>query len=326
MNEILKKLPFSSEHIDKQNYTASLLQLCTACGVISEARQSEIRAALDSAFTETAEQYTRRESSSISLKLAERLYSSVLYRADIYLLSLRDDRRAAEALLTEPADTMLEKGSHIIMRLYDNAAAIFRRAYKSRLSLGLAEYRYVMDRAFDEYRRGYSARFDARNCCASIDYPLLNRPAYAIVSQGAAFIYEYYTGIMLENEFCGHFNEKEIEILLVCYGRIYKSAYTDLLFNIAELIFNNLLAGALLKKPLFTILLSNGDIALLEEKFAHFSLNELISEAEKSFSLYKTELGSAAMFGYLSEYVPTFSTELLKRLKSGQVEKYIVFS
>lgn len=83
-----QSVPFNSPEVaqpplgapDRSNYTASLLAICSAQGLIS---QEHIRKILDELFEEFAEiasQYTFRESSSLRRELAEQLYSSVLYR------------------------------------------------------------------------------------------------------------------------------------------------------------------------------------------------------------------------------------------------------
>lgn len=324
MNEITEKLPFSERDIDFQNYTASVLRLCSANRIITDEKINEIRSGLDKAFVETAEQYTKRESSTIPKKRAELLYSSVLYQCDIYLLSLKSLKKAIDELNILPIEIILDRGQKIILNLHKINLKIFRIAYKNRLNLPYYEYKYVMEKSFDEYFKGYSARFDARNCCASIDYPLLGCPAYNMKSQGVMFIYEYYTGIKLENEFCKYFGEEKIEPILIRYGQIYNCRYTDLLFNISEVLFNNLLAGVLLGKPYFELSLCNNDIDDIAKKYALFSEKSLCNEAKKAFSAYQKEISNPQLYLYLRKYIPTFLHELLQRIQDGGMNKFLV--
>ncbi|MFA5658167.1 MAG: DUF6179 domain-containing protein [Oscillospiraceae bacterium] len=326
MNEITEQLPFSEIDIDIQNYTASVLLLCSANKIISDERITEIRSDLEKAFIETAEQYTKRESSTIPHKRAELLYLSVLYQCDIYLLSLRSLNKAIDELNILPIKIILDRGQKLILNLHEVNLKIFKRAYKSRLSLPCYEYKYVMEKSFDEYCKGYSARFDARNSCAFIDYPLLGCPAYNMKSQGAVFIYEYYTGIMLENEFCKYFSEEKIESLLIKYAKIYNCKYTDLLFNISEILFNNLLAGVLLGKPCFILSLCDNDIDDIIKKYALFSDKALCIEAKKAFSAYQKDIANPQLYQYLRKYIPTFAHELSIRLQRGGMNRFLVIN
>jgi|GEM_PF-468839 len=322
MSDIIMHLPFSESDTDIQNYTASLLRLCSVNGLIPEKRQLEIRSELDSTFSETAEQYTKAESSTIPLKIAEQLYSSVLYQCDVYLLSLKSLSKAVEALLNISVKTIISSGRILILQMIEDSKAVFRKAYEKRLALPACEYRYAMDKAFDDFLRNYSARFDARNICTSIDYPLLNTAAYDMKSQGVMFILEYYTGIMLENEFCSYFSEKDIADTLVQYGKIYRCKYTDLLFNIAEVLLDNMLTAVLLNKPMFTLSISDKDIDKLYLQYGNYSENDILSAVKKAFQPY-TEKLSPALSEYLKMHFEKFSCELCKGVLNNTLGNFL---
>ncbi len=326
MNEISCPLPFSDEDIDIQNYTMSIIVLCSLHDIISDERIAEIRQCFDNAFIETAEQFTKRESSTISEKRAEILYSSVLYQSDIYLLSLNSLTKALNELKTTPMELILEKGRTIIIKLHETNQKIFKHAYKNKLQIPCYEYNYVMEKSFDEYFKGYSARFDARNCCASIDYPLLGCPAYNIKSQGVMFIHEYYTGIMLENEFCQFFKKDKIESLLNVFGEIYNCRYTKLLFNIAEVIFNNFLGCMLADKPYFELSLHKSDFDFITNKYAYYQKDDLLREIQNLFSKCQNELNNYQLYLYFKKYIPIFTRELIVRINSGVINKFLVDS
>lgn len=323
MDNITVQLPFSEKDIDIQNYTASLLAYCAVNKIIEEEKLQKIAIGIQAAFTETAEQFTKRESSTITKNRAELLYSSVLYQADVYLMSLSSINEAVNELSSLPIETILERGKEIILSVNEANKKIFRRAFKTRLNVPCFEYKYVMEKAFDDYVKGYSARFDARNCCASIDYPLLNCPAYNMKSQGALFTNEYYTGIMLENAFCQYFEPKKIDALLKAYGKIYKCDYTDLLFNIAEVLLNNLLSAALLGKAKFNIVLSNEDLETIEKSYKLFPKEKLCDNVEKAFSAYKDIFQNEALYEYLKKHIEAFSEDISLRM-SGGLKNFLV--
>ncbi len=324
MNEINEQIPFTESNIDKQNYLASLLSLCYANKVISETKLNEIRIGLDKAFVETAEQYTKRASSTISKKRAELVYSSVLYQADIYLLSLHSYQKAIDELKSLSVEDILEKGKECIIQLHEVNIKIFKRVYSSRLNILYHEYNYVIEKSFDEYCKNYSARFDAKNCCASIDYPLLGCQAYEIKSQGIMFIYEYYTGIMLENEFCKYFSKEQIETIIVKFGKIYGDNYSELLFNISEVLFNNFLACLLVDKSGFELLITEKDVDNISNRFVLYSEEDLYSEIKKKFSLYQKQIQNPQLYQYLKKYIIKFTNEILNKIKNECLDEFLV--
>lgn len=311
---------------DGGGYTAALIGRALSEGSMTMTKAEEIRRGLDKEFAESAAQYTRRESSTIASRIAERLYSSLLYCLDVYLLSLKDDSAAVSLLTTIPVGELLDRGRGAVLRVHDENIRIFGKAYRKRLPVQLAEYRYVMDKAFDEYFASYSARFDAENPIASVDYPLLGRQAYSLTSQGAAFINEYYTAIWLENELCSCIAWNELEALLAGYGRTYHAHYSALLFNIAEVLLKNLLAGALLGKPAFFTRLTEDDAAVLTERFTTFGSEELCDAVSEKFGAYENAFEEPRVYPYACGYIPVFSSELAAAIKNGTLRTFLVLA
>ena len=101
--------------LSPKNYTIELISLCIESGMLNTAKQLEIKKALENEFTETAIQFTRSQSGSISESRAQLLASSVLYRSDVYLLSLRSHEKAASALVNMPMSSILKQGSAEIL-------------------------------------------------------------------------------------------------------------------------------------------------------------------------------------------------------------------
>lgn len=323
MSEIEKYLPFQENDIDIQNYTLSILQLCSAYGIVSEKLQHEIRSALDNEFIEIARQYTKGESSTLPIIRARQLYYSILYQCDVYLLSLKSTNKAVEMLKTIPINLTIENGKKLILQIFEECRQIFKKAYGMQLDLPVYEYRFIMDKAFDEFCANYSARFDARNICTSIDYPLLHIPAYNIKSQGVLFIKEYYTAIMLENEFCNYFSHEDITGTLESYGKIYNCKYTSLLFNITQILLNNMLAAGLVYKPAFTLKLNKSDIKNLYNKYQCYTHESLLAEVMESFKSYYEIIENPDLVQYIYKYIPDFANEFYNRILNKTLDKFV---
>ncbi len=316
MDDLILNLPFSDNDIDKENYTMSLLSRCAQSDIISTAEIVKIKSDINEAFTETAAQFTKRQSSTISRKRAELIYSSVLYWSDIYFLSLDSLEKSVKSLKSCPMKYILDFGRELILKIHHKNSEIYKKVLDSRLDIDCYEYNYVLDHSFAEYAKGYSARFDARSCCASIDYPLLNCPAYSLSSQGAMYINEYYSKLLFENEFCRLFDHDKLISVLVAYGHIYKSNYTEILFNIAEVTANNLFANTLLGRNNYEIVLSSYDIKSLRNMCSVLSEETVCNKLRDLFSDYKIKFQNDSVYRYIIDYIPVFSSNLCRHASS----------
>lgn len=323
-NDLQLVLPFSESDADKQNYTASLLALCSANSMLSDKKQEEIQATLSEVFTETASQFTRRASSTISQKRANALMSSILYHSDVYLLSLNSTSRAVNALLNRPMREIITDGMSLVLKNCYQSQVIYKRAFDSKLKLPLYEYRYAIDKAFSEFSHGYSARFDARNCMASIDYPLLHHKAYEMVSEGVMFINEYYSSLYLENCFCNLFPLADIKRLLDGFGQIYHSKFSNLVFNICEVVLTNSLACAVVGKSPLSLCLTQADIETLYSRFSFLDIDSLTKEISIAFRSYYLVMKNPRLIQYLRKYIPTFASELYRHLSDKTLNSYLV--
>ncbi len=325
MNDIVFELPFSQNDIDVQNYTVSLLSACLQSGIINAEEAEKINRDITEAFTETCEQFTKRESSSIGRKRAELIYSSVLYWSDIYLLNLGSANRSIQILKTCPMSDILKHGCDLILKIHKDNARLYEKLCISKIDIDCYEYNYVINKSFKQYKDNYSARFDARNCCASIDYPLLNCPAYNMTSQGVMFINEYYTKLILENEFCRLFDDAQLKKLMIQYGKIYGSGYNDLLFNIAEIAANNYLAGILIGKEKTGLGLDIGDIKEIRsicDKISESTVREMITDKYKK---YKEIIDNDPVWMYIAGYIPEFTAQICRCAQSEKsLENFLI--
>ena len=285
MNRLEKQIPFSENKIDAQNYTTSLLLNCSINGIISNNKIQEIKSCIENEFVELASQLTKRDSSTISKKKAELILDSILYQSDVQLLSLNSMKLAISELNNKDFNKILEMGRDLILKLNEKSRVVFNVAYQNRLSIKNYEYEYVMNKSFDEFISNYSARFDARNCCATIDYPLLGRPAFNINLEGVLFILEYYTSLMYENLFCKYFNDNDINTTLEKYGKIYGFNFHDFQVNICEVLFNNTLITTLIRKDLFDLMISKEDTEKLMDKYSSSTKEKLQHDLINSFSV-----------------------------------------
>lgn len=287
----------------RSNYAASLMTICSAQGLISAEQSRKIMEELFEEFAEIAAQYTFRESSSLRRELAQQLYSSVLYRADVYLLSLGSDAEAVKALASIPMKRILELGRDELLRIHEGNRAIFKRAYNSRLDISIPEYRHIMLTAFDRYYQRYSARFNARSICTDIDYPLLGRPAYAIEVEGAMFIREYYYCIALENEFCQMLDIEGIRRLLRAE---YGGGFGLIGVNICEAVCRRVFGNILLGRSGFSLSTRDGDGEEIKALRANMSGETLLRVILGGLKALRGEFPNEEVFRYISGFVKQY--------------------
>lgn len=326
MDFLENEIPFTTSDLDIQNYTAELISNCVLHGIISDEKVIEIRSCIETEFIEIAEQNVKRESSTISKQNAELICNSIMYQADVYLLHLNSICLVISELKNRRFSQIINDGKMLIQKIYDNNFNIFKTAFMNRLNIDNYEYNYVMNKSFDEYAKNYSGRFDARNCCTIIDYPLLGRPAYNIKLQGVMFIAEYYTGLMYENIFCKYFKENNIIDILAKYGEMYKCCYKDLSVNICEVLLNNLLAAALIGKHTFDLNITDIQLIELREKFLYQDKKYIKTALRNSFSIYRNIFLNDELYNYLERYIDAFSDEFEHHLSNDTLNKFIVLN
>ena len=238
-------VPVEPDALDPRSYTLSLLGVCRENGLLDDTQCGRIRLGLDRIFAETAAEYTKRASSTIPRITARQLYDAVLFRCDAYLSRL-PLLEGIHLLQQGNMEEICHRGMECILDAFTRCKEIFRQAYAIRCRLPIGAYQYAMEHAFDRFCKGYSARFDPRNDCMGIDYPLLGRQAYALLEEGVWFVDTYYSCLLLENQLCRMVPASALATLFAGYARSYHCEPEDLHISAAELLVNQLLTGMLL--------------------------------------------------------------------------------
>ena len=324
MNEIVTKLPFGEEDIDKSSFTASLLALCSANGLLTAEKEADIKSAITALFLESLEEFTLRASGSVSMKYAESIYESVLYRADVYFDRVKSAQEAVQKLIKSDFREILAEGSRFLLEDLSRTAGYYEKAASCALRVSAHEYNFAVNEAFREFSQRYSARFFARSTVTQIDYPLLYGPAYAIPETGVLFMKRYYRSLMLENRFCSLFPGRELHGLFLRYGELCNAHYGDLLFNFCELVCNQFLARALLGKTELGVRLSEKDIEELVARFRFATETDIKKAVRDAFGRFYRVIRDHSVILYLRPYTETFAHQLCGHLRQGTVTSFLV--
>ncbi|MCI5817053.1 DUF6179 domain-containing protein [Ruminococcus sp.] len=293
--------PVDPGSLDPRNYTLSLLGVCEQAGLLDAGQCRGIRQVLDQQFQELAAEYTKRASSTLPRTAARQLYDAVLFRCDAYLKTIPLSR-SIQLLQEGQVQLICRRGTECMLDAFARCKIIFRQVYALRCPFPIDAYTYAMEHAFDRFCRSYSARFDPRNDCMGVDYPLLGRPAYALTEEGVWFVEAYYSSLLLENQLCRMIPASALEALFAGYARIYHCQPEDLHINGAELVVNQLLAGFLFGAEPLQVLFAEADgLRCLGVPDA-----PALTEA---FSCRYAKLFPAPLLAYVAGYIPQFLQE-----------------
>lgn len=324
MNEITTRLPFCEKDIDKSSFTASLLANCSANGLLTPEKEADIKNAITALFLESLEEFTSRASGSVSMKYAESIYESVLYRADVYFSHTKSLEEAVQKLIECDFREILAEGSRLLLRDLSQTADYYEKAASCALRVSAPEYNYAVNEAFREFSQHYSARFFAKSTVTQIDYPLLYGPAYAIPETGVLFMKRYYRSLMLENRFCALFPSRELHELFLRYGELCHAHYGDLLFNFCELVCNQFLARALLGKTGLGVRLCEKDCDALIARFRYSTEDDIKKAVRDAFGRFYRVIRDHSVILYLRPYTEQFAHQLCEHLRQGTVTSFLV--
>ena len=306
MDAIIRRDADTQPQISHRDYTVSLLQYAALHNLLTEARQTELRDALQSAAAERAAAYTKGRSTTVTKKQAEAFFASVFCQLDAALLALGNDALAIEALRTESFAKLLDAGLCRMLTLYDEAKADFRRAYQLTEPVQTSFFRDLL-KGFAQFSTEYDARFHAKDAEQYVDfcYPLLHgsKPD----EDGLFAVCAYYRALKLEGEFLRLFPMDDIHTLMQRYAARFRTVPEMIAENIAELVFRHWIAGALTGCPDNAILLPEETADALIAQFSVRTKQDL--EAAMQQAIAELPLTEDAM-QYLTDAVPALAAAM----------------
>ena len=300
-----------------RGYSMNLLQYGTVHGILSEARQTELRDALQTAAAERAAAYTGGRSTTVTRQQAEMFFSSVFCQLDAALLALQSDVLALEALRSRPIGELMEAGFYRILTLYDEAKADFRRAYELTKSVQTSFFRELL-KGFARFTTEYDARFRAKDAQQYVDfcYPLLCDRR--LDEEGLFAVHSYYAALKQEGEFLSRFDAEEVRTLMQRYAARFRTDAEMIAENIAELVFRHWIAGVLTGAD-GGLLLPEDTADAVTAQFSgrpQFDLERAVGQAVQTHPLMQ---GNSEMQAYLLEAVPQFSAAMYAHISDGNL-------
>ncbi len=215
MNSLEEVSKIKRENLDEKNYFKTLIEEAYINQMITDDDMVNMQIEIIYLLDEKLYKYNGLNSSSIRKEIVEEINLSNYYTIGLYLKTFKNPDEALKEIK--------EKG--------------VKAAYYNDTIIG----------GIQGFLKIYNPDFNAQDMKITADYPLYNNLIGKI--EGIEFIKEYINSIYLENEFCNIFSNEKIEILLYSYS----SEYKDLIINIFEIVFLEVIACKLVKKNIYDL-------------------------------------------------------------------------
>lgn len=242
MSTKLRSKNVLDEHVlDKNNYLMTLLEEAFKQQLITNQQVTYIKMQLIKLLDQEVARYTRYESSSVRIEKAEELMGSMLYVIDEKLLDIKSVEESLKLLSTKSIEDIFVEGLSLVKERLNRASKWYEKVVATKLPTKHIAYRDTIE-SFKDFFPFYEPEFSAQNIThVSIDYPLAYDP---MNEEGVRYVEGYLYKLYLENVFCQHFSDDEIEDLLENSCEDAK----EQLINIFELVLFEAIGGRLLGK------------------------------------------------------------------------------
>ena len=225
--------------------------------VLSEKEQLLLHQKLWSLFEAAANEFTNRESSSVSEENARRLLSSACFTLQEYLEETGQTER----------DLALGNGKTVLLKRVDEAREVWNKAV---LTIPKIQSRALTD-TMQGIKYGlshYSTDLFAAEVPGSIDYQLMLPVSEKAL--GIEYIILWLRELLLENYILSRFEANAVRsvLLQVC------PFYPELIINLCENPLQNAIGLILLQKDPFSLYITHSDRLALTEMFASLSKQE----------------------------------------------------
>lgn len=306
ISPIVKKTIIEEKQLDQNNYFQSYLKEARGRNLLSEAEIQHMQVQMAELLARQIERYTRFESSSVKIEVAEGIIRSILYGIDSYLINLCDTDECLKILKGTTLSQIYQKGLQLIKSQVKEAEIWLKKVQDNHLEIDNYAYKDTLN-ALPDFFIYYDTEFFAHHTPASIDYPLYLDKMDTV---GINYMSSYLQKLFYENGFCNLFPKDSIKRLL----EDYHEQHEELLINIFQLILINALGSVIIQRSAKRLDLNALDceqIYILLADKNEIYLKTIVREA--SDQLIK-ELN---ITGFLENYIKMGSQEIAVRLKNA---------
>ncbi|NRY59754.1 hypothetical protein DZE40_000849 [Clostridium beijerinckii] len=252
--------------LSKEYYFQSLLQVLHSNDILNDKELENIQVQILDILRETVNYYTKAESYSVRVEVAEQIMLSIYYTMGSFLKDKTSIKERITLIKENTMKYLFSEGEKVLKIKIEESKELLKNVQKNKLKTGNYAYIDTINYGIPLFFIEYDSRFTAHETQGSIDYPLAIDEMDLV---GIEYINEYLRKIDFENQFCSHFDSHEIENLLKSFDK----NSDHILINIFELVLTNYLGCMLLGKEGITL-----DITDIEKRYLKNKLGKLKEE------------------------------------------------
>lgn len=316
----LKRQQFiKKENLNNNYYLQSILQEAYSLKILTESQLEDIQLQSLELLSKQIKRYTSGDSSSIRTETAQNILQSISYTVGIYLKNLNNIDICIDNIKQESLDNLYKQGKLLIIKQIDESKKLFYLIQKNCIATNNIAYNDTIKNGISYFFENYDLDFFAHDTPASIDYPLSNDKMDLV---GIEYIYSFLQKLFWENKFCNNFKESYIHKVLLGFN----NNYPDLLINIFELIFTNVLGCILLEKDIFQLNIETWERQFLKQKLSSFSKKTLIIKLDDTLNQIYTNLNitDKLMQKYMATSLKKISKVLMNNLDNNQLKSIFI--
>lgn len=257
--EIVSKI--KRNDLDAKNYFKTLIEAGYENQMFTDNDLINMQIEIISLLDEKVCKYTGSESSSIRKEIMENIQESNYYTIGLQLKKFERPDDAIEEIKKNGLKKIYYEGRKRIDRMLAVIRVMYEKVKNNSLKTENHIYNDTIFGGIPGFLKIYDPDFNAQDMKITADYPLYNNLMGKL--EGVEFINEYVYSIELENEFCRLFENEKIEKLLY----IYSNRYTELVINIFEIVFLELIACKLVEKNVFDLVIDESELMKIYKIF-----------------------------------------------------------
>ncbi|MBN7575897.1 MULTISPECIES: DUF6179 domain-containing protein [Clostridium] len=305
--------------LSKEHYFQSLLQVLHSNDILNNKELENIQVQILDILRETANYYTKAESYSVRVEVAEQIMLSIYYTIGSFLKGKTSIKEQITLIKENAMKYLFSEGEKVLKIKIEESKELLKNVQKSKLKTSNYAYIDTIDYGIPLFFIEYDIRFAAHEMQGSIDYPLAIDEMELV---GIEYINEYLRKIDFENQFCSHFDIYEIENLLKSFDK----NSDHILINIFELVLTNYLGCMVLGKRGITLDITDTERRYLKNKLGELKeeeFNEVISMIVEGIC-QEFNINDINFINYINKTIYKIMPSIKKNIENNKLENTFI--
>lgn len=318
-NSIINKEDTIKKLLSEEHYFLSLLQVSHSNNFLNVRDIDSVQNQILDILKEKIRYYTKDESSSVKVEVAERIMLSIYYTLGLFLKKIGSIKEAVVLIKNKGIRYLFNNGEKILKARVDECSKLLKYIQETKIMTKNYAYIDSVDYGIPLFFKDYDIDYGSHETVGSIDYPLANDEMKLV---GIEYIEEYLRKIALENKFCSFFDILEIEALL----KGFKKNSNEMLINIFQLVLTNYLGCILLGKIGKSLEITEQDRKYLKNiinKESHEEFEKIILMAAKK-ACEELVIEDINLIKYINNTVFKIILEIKNNIKTNTLENVFI--